>query len=97
MLDNVNRFGSKDWERVVAVIVSGATWQFKGWKWKFPVETFNKVLGVHAFLHGTELKAAVKTWNVKMVPIHPDKRHLDNAGSSQFWEHLFTHLKQRYI
>ena len=25
---------SKDWERVVAVFVTGAAWQFKGWPFK---------------------------------------------------------------
>ena len=26
--------GSKDWARVVAVFVTGAAWQFKGWPFK---------------------------------------------------------------
>lgn len=27
---------------VVGVIASGQSWQFKGWKWKFPLEVFKK-------------------------------------------------------
>ena len=32
--------GCRRW--VVGVIVSGQSWQFKGWKWKFPLEVFKK-------------------------------------------------------
>jgi hypothetical protein len=31
-----------DRRSVVGVIVSGQSWQFKGWKWKFPLEVFKK-------------------------------------------------------
>lgn len=38
------RFAGGDSGRrsVVGVIVSGQSWQFKGWKWKFPLEVFKK-------------------------------------------------------
>lgn len=31
-----------DRDRIVAVFALGQEWQFKGWKWKHPVEIFNK-------------------------------------------------------
>ncbi|KAJ0400118.1 hypothetical protein P43SY_009921 [Pythium insidiosum] len=93
IVDNVSRFKDKDWRCVVAVIVSGQTWQFKGWKWKFPVEVFKKVCGVHVYTQGSQLSNEIKQWDVRILMIHPDKRHLDKVAAKEFWRHLFEFLR----
>ena len=42
--------GSKDWARVVAVFVTGAAWQFKGWPFKARAHRpgFISVVAMHA-------------------------------------------------
>ncbi|GLE00014.1 hypothetical protein PINS_up008741 [Pythium insidiosum] len=93
IVDNVSRFKDKDWRCVVAVIVSGQTWQFKGWKWKFPVEVFKKVCGVHVYTQGSQLSNEIKQWDVRILMIHPDKRHLDKVAAKEFWRYLFEFLR----
>jgi parafibromin len=104
---------------VVAVIASGQAWQFKGWKWKFPVEVFKKgtfkpvylppvvvhltltdcrsviACGFHVYTQGSILSEEIKQWDVKILMIHPDKRHLDKVASKEFWRNLFEFLKMK--
>ena len=56
-------------ERVVAVVVSGQTWQFKDWKMDFPVEVFSKVMGVFVFMKGGEVPTCVDSWNVRQLEV----------------------------
>ncbi|CAH0474148.1 unnamed protein product [Peronospora belbahrii] len=93
VVDTVNRFRDKDWRSVVGVIVSGQSWQFKGWKWKFPLEVFKKVCGVHIYNQGSQLNPDIKQWDVKVLMIHPDKRHLDKVAAKEFWRYLFAFMK----
>lgn len=93
VVDSVTRFREKDWRSVVGVIVSGQSWQFKGWKWKFPLEVFKKVCGVHIYNQGSQLNPDIKQWDVKVLMIHPDKRHLDKVAAKEFWRYLFAFIK----
>ncbi|DBA04417.1 TPA: hypothetical protein N0F65_010013 [Lagenidium giganteum] len=93
VVDSVSRFRDKDWKCVVAVIASGQAWQFKGWKWKFPLEVFKKVCGIHIYQQGSQLSSEIKQWDVKILMIHPDKRHLDKVASKEFWRHVFEFLR----
>ncbi|KAI9992876.1 hypothetical protein PInf_014811 [Phytophthora infestans] len=95
VVDTVNRFRDKDWRSVVGVIVSGQSWQFKGWKWKFPLEVFKKVCGVHIYNQGSQLNPEIKQWDVKVLMIHPDKRHLDKVAAKEFWRYLFAFIKHK--
>ncbi|EGZ11484.1 hypothetical protein PHYSODRAFT_336015 [Phytophthora sojae] len=93
IVDTVSRFRDKDWRSVVGVIVSGQSWQFKGWKWKFPLEVFKKVCGVYIYNQGSQLNPDIKQWDVKVLMIHPDKRHLDKVAAKEFWRYLFAFIK----
>ncbi|CAK4165820.1 unnamed protein product [Aphanomyces euteiches] len=95
IVDNVLRLSDREWKSVVGVIVSGHAWQFKDWKYKFPLEVFKEACGIHIYSHGTALNEEIKKWDVKILMIHPHKRHLDKVASSEFWRHLFAHLRIR--
>ncbi|CCI39527.1 unnamed protein product [Albugo candida] len=95
VVDSVNRFRDKEWSCVVGVLVSGQTWQFKGWKWAFPLQVFKRVCGIHIHRQGSQLSDEIKKWDVKILMIHPDKRHLDKVAAKEFWRYLFEHLKLR--
>ena len=45
IVDNPLRLDSRDWDRVVAVIALGKSWQFKGWRWDQPVDLFTQCIG----------------------------------------------------
>eukprot|EP01084_Bolivina_argentea_P274370 467645_1 len=93
VVDNPRRLTDDEWNRVVCVVVQGAAWQFKEFKWKQPVNLFQHVLGIHLKYDDVELEPRVAGWNVQVVQISKDKRHLDKAASLEFWRLLdkFVH------
>ncbi|EQC37358.1 hypothetical protein SDRG_05575 [Saprolegnia diclina VS20] len=97
IVDSVARLNDKEWKSIVGVIVSGQTWQFKDWKWNFPMEVFKRACGIHIYSHGTTLNEEIKKWDVKILMIHPHKRHLDKVAAREFWAHLFAHIKHRVM
>ncbi|OQR95046.1 Voltage-gated Ion Channel (VIC) Superfamily [Thraustotheca clavata] len=97
LVDSVARLNDKDWKSIVGVIVSGHTWQFKGWKWSFPMEVFKRCCGIHIYAHGTSLNEEVKKWDVKILMLHPHKRHLDKVAAREFWTQLFAYIKHRVM
>ena len=88
--DNTAAFRSIDWSRVVAVVVSGAAWQFKGWPFKglaegHTVDLFSKVAGVFVGYADEDPPAAVKSWNVTRYALHREARHRDRSVASAVW------------
>ena len=88
--DRTDAFRSVDWRRVVAVVVSGAAWQFKGWPFRglgegHTVDLFSKVAGVFVGYADEEPPAAVKTWNVSRFGLHREARHRDRSVASAVW------------
>ena len=89
--DKTDAFRDLDWKRVVAVVVSGAAWQFKGWPFKglkeggHTVDLFSKVAGVFVGYADEEPPAAVKTWNVSRFGLHREARHRDRSVASAVW------------
>ncbi len=63
----------------MCVVVQGAAWQFKEFKWKQPVNLFQHVLGIHLRYDDVKLEPMVAGWNVQVIQISKDKRHLDKV------------------
>lgn len=88
--DRTDNFRSIDWSRVVAVVVSGATWQFKGWPFKgldqgHTVDLFGKVAGLFVGYGDEEPPAAVKQWNVSRYVLQREARHRDRSVAAAVW------------
>ena len=81
-----------DWKRVVAVFVQGPLWQFKGWPSVLPdgspVEIFTKIKGFHVKYDDISIDANVKKWDVEVLTISRNRRHMDRACALKFWEVL---------
>ena len=81
-----------DWKRVVAVFVQGPLWQFKGWPDVLadgsPVEIFTKIKGFHVKYDDINVDANVKKWDVEVLTISRNRRHMDRACALKFWEIL---------
>lgn len=88
VVDNVERFRSDDWDRVVAVFTNNAEWQFRDWKWKDPVSLFSHVRGFYVKYHDAPPPTPVSFWNVHMLNVDRNKRHLDQPVVIQFWTEL---------
>lgn len=69
IMDNPASLQPDDWGRVVAVFVSGQTWQFKGWKWSSPVDLFKNVLGIYLTFDDRTVDPNVQSWNCKTIKV----------------------------
>lgn len=93
ILDNPLKLDAEDWNRVVAVFVQGPAWQFKGWPWGgSPVEIFSRIKGFHLKWDEAKLDDNVAKWNVHILELSRNKRHLDKANLLKFWSSLDTFM-----
>ncbi|ALC47106.1 hyx [Drosophila busckii] len=93
VIDNPIKLSQQDWQRVVAVFVMGPQWQFKGWPWDGnPVEIFSKICAFHLCFSELKLDANVERWSVTLLRLSQNKRHLDRAVLSKFWETLDKYM-----
>ena len=93
ILDNPLKLDPEDWNRVVAVFVQGPGWQFKNWPWNgSPVDIFSHIKGFHLKWDETKLDDNVAKWNVHILELSRNKRHLDRANLLKFWSSLDTFM-----
>ncbi|XP_033642899.1 parafibromin-like isoform X1 [Asterias rubens] len=96
VMDTINKLTPQDWDRVVAVFVQGPAWQFKGWPWLLsdgsPVDIFARIRGFHIKFTEMKLDPNVKKWNLQVLDISRQKRHLDRASLLKFWEILDRYM-----
>ena len=91
IIDDPKSLQEKDWDRVVAVFVTGQLWQFKDWKHVSngkPVDLFQKILGVHVTVDGRTPPPIISSWNCKILKVI-DKLLLNNY-------HIHHQIKQVY-
>jgi parafibromin len=89
IIDNpTTRLQKEDWNRVVAVIAQGASWQFKGWRYSEPVDLFSRAFGFYVGLEGAAVPNELKGWNCKIGKVSRDRRGLDNICLASFWNGL---------
>eukprot|EP01138_Halocafeteria_seosinensis_P013350 gb/GECG01013636.1/.p1 GENE.gb/GECG01013636.1/~~gb/GECG01013636.1/.p1 ORF type:complete len:417 (+),score=37.97 gb/GECG01013636.1/:1-1251(+) len=76
VVDNADKLGSSDWNKVVAIFAHGPEWQFKGWKWGQkdgptvgPAEIFSRCYGFHVHYDNCEVHPNIKKWNVVPLPV----------------------------
>jgi RNA pol II accessory factor, Cdc73 family, C-terminal len=80
----------REWERIVAVISLGASWQFKDWPrgYSVPVELFTKAYGFYIGLEGDKEPEELEKWAVQKGYLSRDKRSLDSVCFAKFWDGL---------
>lgn len=97
IIDTPRKLGNKpkEWERVVAVIVLGQSWQFKDWSpgYNIPAKLFDKVYGFYISMEGDKLPKDVTGWAVKRATLNRDKRGLDSVAYASFWNGLDEWMK----
>uniref|UniRef100_A0A8C4SJF6 Parafibromin n=1 Tax=Erpetoichthys calabaricus TaxID=27687 RepID=A0A8C4SJF6_ERPCA len=92
VIDQPLKLATQDWDRVVAVFVQGAAWQFKGWPWLLPdgspVDIFAKIRAFHLKYDEVKMDPNVQKWDVTVLELSHHKRHLDRPVFLRFWETL---------
>lgn len=89
IIDNpATRLKKDEWDRVVAVVCQGASWQFKGWRYSDPVDLFSRTFGFYVGLEGATVPAELQGWNCKTGKVSRDRRGGDNICLAGFWNGL---------
>lgn len=80
----------EDWERVVAVVALGQSWQMKDWPGSYsnPVQLFNRVFGFYVGMEGDNIPKELQGWAVTQAKVSRDKRGLDSVTYASFWNAL---------
>ncbi|EFJ51730.1 hypothetical protein VOLCADRAFT_103365 [Volvox carteri f. nagariensis] len=102
LTDRAPPAGSPDWERVVAVVVQGAKWQFKDWPYKVGgakdgdlMEALAKVCGFFVHFADEKVGPPVSDWNVRTIALHRENRHKDMMAMLELYRHLDVFLQVR--
>ncbi|EIW85820.1 RNA polymerase II-associated protein [Coniophora puteana RWD-64-598 SS2] len=87
-VEALNKFGTDAWDRVVCVMTTGQTWQFRPYKWSDPRTLFHHVKGVYVTWTNDPPNTKIKDWNVTELKIDPHRRHVDKSVVAHFWRML---------
>ncbi|KAL3913313.1 MAG: hypothetical protein SGILL_006543 [Bacillariaceae sp.] len=81
---------SRDWDRIVAVIALGQSWQMKDWPGPYgdPAQLFGRTYGFYVGMEGDNVPNELKGWSVKQLKLNRDKRGLDSVTYASFWNGL---------
>jgi len=98
IIDDTRKLTSTDWDRVAAVFVSGALWQFDDWPIKNPPQIFANFRGFHLMWEDEKLNPTIQGWNVHILTLKRshEKRYLDRTAMLKFWtllEDFLAHKK----
>lgn len=85
--DPVRVLGTKSgqWDRVVAVIVSGKRWQFDKWLWGAPSEIFSRVPAAFIAYERDATPPTVREWAVGRLNVSRTKKQDARIAKQAFW------------
>lgn len=86
VVDDTRHFTSAHWKRVVAVFTFGKEWQFKSWNLGDISTMFHRVCGFYLAFKGEALPPTISNWNVTVLWIEKNSRHLDVIAHRTLWE-----------
>lgn len=98
IIDDVTQLSLTDWNRVVAVFVSGSTWQFEGWpkqRWSNPAAIFESIAAFHLYYDDEILNQNIIGWKLHRLCLSRSHRHADRALALEFWNILTEHIMSR--
>lgn len=97
IVSNPNRLTVDEWDRVVAVVLSGQEWQFKNWPIndKGTQELFRRIQGFYFHYDDVSTTGNIEAWAVKKLSLSRSRRHTDGQVLVQFWNTLDTFLRRK--
>lgn len=86
-----------DWNRIIAVFATGASWQFKNWEWKTPVEIFSKVKGYFVQYEDEKTPDSIAQWDIKVLTVGKTitRKHVAQTASVEFWKAIDNYLRAK--
>lgn len=109
IISNPLKLTSTEWTRVVAVVCTGQTWQFKNWpSWENDKtkktdnglsDIFRTVCGFLFHYDDTPPPAHTKNWPIKFLALSRNRRHNDIRAQTKFWESVdaFCRLHKKNV
>lgn len=88
VVDSVERFKPEYWQRVVAVFVTGQSWQFRPYQWSDPNVLFSKVLGFALLYKGDPVPPTLTQWNVSIETLERNQRFRDKEVLERIWDKI---------
>ena len=92
IVDQPLKLSANEWNRVAACFVQGPAWQFKGWPWLLPdgspTDIFTKIKAFYVRYDDMKTDPNVSKWDVFVLTINRNRRHMDRASVLKFWEIL---------
>ncbi|KAK9460503.1 RNA pol II accessory factor, Cdc73 family-domain-containing protein [Lipomyces oligophaga] len=97
VVDSVERFKPDYWDRVVAVVTTGQTWQFRSYArgMNDPNVLFQKVKGFCVSYSGDPLPENIRSWNVDVVQVDKVHRFRDRETVEGMWDSLEKWMEAR--
>lgn len=92
-VEALSKFGADCWDRVVCVMTTGQSWQFRPYKWSEPRILFHHVKGFYVSWSNDPPNPRIKDWNVTELKIDPNRRHVDKSIVASFWKTLDTWIQ----
>lgn len=93
------RLGKDEWDQVVAVVLTGQSWQFKQW----PIfggkatEMFKKVQGFYFHYDDVAPTGDVNLWAIRKLAFQRDRRHNDGQIQTHFWNILDSFISKNQL
>eukprot|EP01039_Chlorochromonas_danica_P004799 gene4799-5262_t len=95
IIDDTKILTNDDWQRVVAVFVTGQLWQIKAYKWSNPTELFHHIPGFHLMMEGSTINPDIASWNCKILKLNQFKEHVNASASTDFWMRVDDFVRLR--
>lgn len=99
VVSNPNKLSREEWDNVVAVVLSGHTWQFKQWPiFKNDVnEFFKTVQGFYFHYDDVKPSGDLNKWTIRKLNFPRDRRHNDGQVQAQFWNFVDSFITRKRI
>ncbi|KAM0244719.1 hypothetical protein ACHAP5_005948 [Fusarium lateritium] len=104
LVEGSEAFKPEYWNRIVAVLTTGQTWQFKNYKWSDPNELFKHTLGVYVGWRGESAPDNIRSWGHRVLSTgidrwrgegHDASRFRDKEIVEQIWRAIEENMRYR--
>ncbi|RBR17841.1 uncharacterized protein FIESC28_06280 [Fusarium coffeatum] len=104
LVEGSEAFKPEYWNRIVAVLTTGQTWQFKNYKWSDPNELFKHTLGVYVGWRGETAPDNIRSWGHRVLSTgidrwrgegHDTSRFRDKEIVEQIWRAIEENMRYR--
>ncbi|GKU05514.1 cell division control protein 73 [Fusarium langsethiae] len=104
LVEGSEAFKPEYWNRIVAVLTTGQTWQFKNYKWSDPNELFKHTLGIYVGWRGEVAPDNIRGWGHRVLSTgidrwrgegHDTSRFRDKEIVEQIWRAIEENMRYR--